>query len=194
MSLRRNTAAVLAALVILSISAVGSATVLEELSLEEMTQRSDAIVHGVVVESGSRWAMDDNEPVTVTRIRVLRWIKGGDAATLTIRERGGEVQDRGMWIAGTPRYAANEEVVVFLERHPMRPDEFRTFGMVMGKFHVQHGLGSVPPSVSRDLEGVGLARWAEDGTMTVEHVDNEPAMHLETFVDFIGGLVRGGAR
>ncbi len=167
---------------------------LEELSLEQMTSRSDAIVHGVVVSSGSRWAMDDNEPVTVTELRVLRWVKGGDAPTITIRERGGVVQDRGMWVAGTPRYAPNEEVVVFLERHPMRPDEYRTFGMAMGKFRVSQGIGSVPASVERDLEGVAFARWAEDGTMTVEHPGNEPAMHLETFLDFVAASVRGGAR
>jgi hypothetical protein len=186
----------LALLSVFFISVASSATVLEELSLEEMTRRSDAIVHGVVVESGSRLVLGEGsaEPHTLTTVRVYRWLKGGDARTLTIRERGGQVQDRGMWIAGTPRYTANEEVVLFLERRPERPDEFRTFGMVQGKFQVQHGIGDVPSSVSRDLEGVGLARWAEDGTMEVVEGANEPAMHIETFLAFVGDVVRGGAR
>jgi hypothetical protein len=171
-----------AAIALAALSA--SATVLEELSLDEMTQRADAIVHGVVVRSGTRTVMADDGSAqlqTITQVRVLRWLKGNEGTTVTIRERGGESQDRGMWISGTPRYAANEEVVVFLERWADRPD-FRTFGMVQGKFQVRHGLGPVPASVSRDLEGVGLARWADDGAMSVVPGQSEPAMELETFV------------
>lgn len=190
----RSVLAVVAAVAISSIAVVSSATVLEEVSLERMTAESDAIVHGVVVSSGSRWVLDENEPHTITTVRVLRWMKGGDAPTITIRERGGEAQGRGMWIAGTPRYAMNEEVVLFLERRPNRADEFRTFGMIQGKFVVHHGIGSVPSSVARDLSGVGLARWAADGEMIVDHSNNEPAMHLETFLGFVEGLVTGGAR
>jgi hypothetical protein len=59
---------------------------------------------------------------------------------------------------------------------------------------VQHGIGDVPSSVSRDLEGVAFARWAADGTMDVVEGANEPAMHLETFLAFVGDVVRRGAR
>jgi len=197
MSLRRSLVAAISAAALLFLSASAMATVLEELSLEEMTARADGIVHGVVVSSGSRLVLEEGrsaEPHTITTIRVLRWLKGGNAPTVTIRERGGTVQDRGMWIAGTPRYAANEEVVLFLERRPDRPDEFLTFGMVQGKFRVQPGIGDVPSSVSRDLDGVGFARWADDGTMSVEHPQAEPAMHLETFLAYVDGLVTGGFR
>jgi hypothetical protein len=189
MSFRRNAFAVIAALATFFTTAVGSATVIEQISLEEMTQRSDAIVHGVVTRTGSRWDMEHDEPVTITEVRVLRWIKGGDAPTVTIRERGGQVQDRGMWVAGTPRYAVNEEVVVFLERHPERPAQYRTYSLVMGKFRVRHGIGTVPPAVVRDLDGVGLVRWDESGEMEIEHGDQETAMHLETFVDYVRRLV-----
>ncbi len=165
-----------------------------EITLEELTQRSDAIVHGVVTETGSRWDMEHNEPITVTEVRVLRWIKGGDAPTVTIRERGGQVQDRGMWIAGTPRFAVNDEVVLFLESHPERPGAYRTYSLSQGLYRVRHGIGAVAPTVVRDLDGMGLVHWNDSGEMLMEHGSQEAAVDLEVFVDYVKRLVTEGAR
>ncbi|RLB54420.1 MAG: hypothetical protein DRJ42_09200 [Deltaproteobacteria bacterium] len=177
-------------------SLVASATVLEEVSLEDMALRSDAIVHGVVVSTGTRLVMDDEgaEPHTLTTIRVIESLKGDLGSTVIVRERGGETQGRGMWIAGTPRYAVGEEVVVFLERWTTRPNALRTFGMIQGKFRVRHTLGGGPASVERDLDGVGFAQWADDGTMSVEHREAGPAAALDTFLAFVEGVVHGGGR
>jgi hypothetical protein len=197
MSMKRSIAGAFVALAVMFIAISGSATVLEELTLEEMTARADGIVHGVVATTGSRLVFTEHqgvEPHTITTIRVLRWLKGGDAPSVTIRERGGVVQDREMWFSGTPRYAVNEEVVIFLERRAERANEFRTFGMITGKFQVRHGIGDVPSSVSRDLDGVGFARWADDGTMSVGQAQPEPSMHLESFLIYVEGLVGRGTR
>ena len=73
MYFRRSIVAALAVLAVSFVGAVASATVLEEVSLEDMSARSDAIVHGVVETSGTRWVLDDNEPNTITTIRVRPW-------------------------------------------------------------------------------------------------------------------------
>lgn len=184
-----------AAVALSAFSLVASATVLEEVSLEDMALRSDAIVHGVVVQSGARLVMDDEgaEPHTLTTIRVFESLKGDLGSTVIVRERGGETQGRGMWIAGTPRYAVGEEVVVFLERWTTRPNSLRTFGMIQGKFRVRHAIGG-PASVERDLESVGFAQWADDGTMSVEHLEAGPAASLDTFLGFVEGIVAGSDR
>jgi hypothetical protein len=186
--------AVIFATVLSATTALG--TVLVERSLEELTAEADLVVHGVVVRSGSQLRLGDGEaePQTLTRIRVTEWLKGSGDAEVVIRERGGEAQGLSMWISGTPRYTLGEEVVVFLERRPEAPHDLRTHAMVQGKFVVRRGI-HVPAAVERDLENVGLARWAEDGTFEVVEAGNEPSMHLETFLDFVRAEVaRGGAR
>lgn len=174
------------------------ATVMVEVPLDEMARDADAIVFGTVTRSGARLELgsDGSQPWTVTEIRVREWIKGGSGERVLVHEIGGEVQDRGMWIEGTPRYRPGEEVVVFLRRDTIHPDRFRTFGMVQGKFVVQRGVPGVPSSLWRDLDGVAFARWAANGTMTVQPGGREPAMHLETFLDHVRAVVRavGGAR
>lgn len=196
MSRMAKLGAAMVAVAVSIVSFAASATVLEEVSLEDMTRDADAIVHGVVVSSGTRMVMDDDgsEPHTLTTIRIIDSLKGEAGETITIRERGGVTQAGGMWISGTPRYAAGEEVIVFLERWTTRPNALRTFGMVQGKFRVRHALGGGPASVERDLEGVGFARWADDGTMTVEHHEAGPAATLETFVAYVRAIADGGRR
>jgi hypothetical protein len=187
---------VLVAIAVLGLAAAWSsragATVMVEVSLEDMILGSDAIVHGVVERSGVAWELrnDEMEPWTVSRLRVLSWLKGGDGTSrATIRELGGVWQGGGRWIDGTPTYTRGEEVIVFLRRDGNR---FRTLGMVQGKLVVRHGVPGVPDSVHRDLSGIAFARWTE-GQMVVQPAGNEPAMALESLLGFIETTLTGGA-
>jgi hypothetical protein len=167
------------------------ATVMVEVSLEDMILGSDAIVHGVVDRTGMAWEIRNGtrDPWTVSRLRVLRWLKNGDGApTVSIRELGAVWQGGGRWIDGTPTYDRGEEVIVFLRRVD---NGWRTFAMVQGKFVVRHGVPGVPDSVRRDTSGIAFARWAQ-GEMVVTPGGQEPAMELETFVDYVR-IVLGGA-
>lgn len=178
------------------------ATVMTEVSIEDMAADADAIVHGTVEHSGTRMALTSRgqEPHTITRIRVREWLKGpADEPTVTVREIGGEWKGGGMEIAGTPQYERGEEVVLFLERHPEHPGTYRTYAMIQGKFVVVHGTPGVPSTVHRDLEAVGFARWTETG-MRVEHGDGGPSMQLGELlrlvreeVGYNGGGIVGGA-
>jgi len=166
-----------------------SATVMIEYSLEELVRGSDVIVHATVVHSDVRMELRNGgmEPQTVTTLRVQDWIAGADEVegdTVTIRELGGIWNGGGLWYSGTPRYAVGEEVVVFLERRPEAPHDLRTFGMAQGKFVVGHGVGDVPSTVRRDLDGIAFARWS-DGQQTVNHPGQEPEMQLDGFVEYV---------
>lgn len=186
------------ALATVSVATTSSATVMVEIPLEELVRQADVIVRGTVVSSGVRLDMSDGslEPETITTIRVSEWLAGHGGETVEIRELGGIWKEGGVRYLGTPEYTPGEEVVVFLERRPEAPHDLRTFAMVQGKFSIRHGVPGVPSSVSRDLSGVAFARWVE-GRQTVSEPGREPAMELETFLDFIRQTRKaheGGAR
>lgn len=171
---------------VLAVAASASATVMVELSLEELIRGADTIVHARVVDTGVRMAIRDNsmEPETLTSFRVIEWIAGAGGETVRIRELGGVWQGGGLRYEGTPRYHLGEEVVLFLERRSDAPHDLRTLGMVQGKFIVTHGLGGVPSTVRRDRRGIGFARWA-DGRQTVEAPGDELVMQLDMFLDHV---------
>jgi len=184
----------LAAVMLLAAGLWGSsaeATVMVELTLEDMARDAVAIVHGRVVSSSGHLAIRDGsaEPYTVTTLEAIEWIKGPGGESVTLREIGGELPGNrgGMAIDGVPNYAVGEEVVVFLEDDP-RAGFYRTYGMVQGKFVVLHGTPGVPDTVVRDAEAVSFARWSE-GEMIVQRGDRQ-AMALETFLDAVAGALR----
>jgi len=179
-------------------AAVAHATVMVEVSLEDMTADADAIVRGTVVSSAvqmvfRRGSMD---PHTVTGLRVQEWIHGSGEETIRIREIGGDAgQYGGMWISGTPRYEVGEEVIVFLRRDPLDATVYRTYGMAQGKFRVLHGTPGVPSIVTRDLETISFVSWL-DGRSRVQHAGRAPTMALAGFEAHIRQTLRqldGGA-
>ena len=187
-------------------ASTAGATVMVEHTLEDMIRGAQVIVHGTVEHVGSQVLLRHGaslDPMTVTRIRVREWHKGGclpaSAATacarpdhVIVRELGGAFtagdESHGMRIDGVPTYRPREEVVLFLEPDPRGGDAYRTFGMVQGKFLVRHGVPGAPSVVERDARSVGLARWT-DGHMTITHGGAE-AMRLEEFVAVIHGVLR----
>jgi len=187
----RRSAALVACLFLFALVPAARATVMVEIPLEDMIADAPAIVHGVVVRSGTQMIMQRGslQPHTVTELRVTRWLKGGGGSTVTIRELGGTWQGGGTWIDGTPRYGPREEVVVFLRPDPLSSSFYRTYGMVQGKFIVLRGAPGVPTSVRRDLEAISFAHWA-NGRMTVAAAPaHPPAMAMDSFLAFVDGVL-----
>jgi len=162
------------------------ATVMVEVPLDDMVRDADAVVLGTVVSTGVQLVMEDGGliPNTLTRVRVREWLRGDGPRIITIRELGGEWQGRGMRIEGTPRYAPGEQVVVFLAVHPAHPSDYRTYGMVQGRFVVIPGVPGVPTTVRRDLSAITFAHWV-DGQMTLAPAQDGPVMQLDGFLDLI---------
>jgi hypothetical protein len=158
------------AVAVLLLAAPAFATVLADLSIEDMAFDSDAIVIGRVVHVGTRLELGGGhaEPWTVTTIRAERFLAGGEtgSGTVVIEERGGTLQDgSGMRVAGTPEYREGERVLVFLKKDPA--GRFRTYGMVMGRFVLRASVDG-PTRAVRDMDDVALAHWS-NGQMQVAH-------------------------
>jgi hypothetical protein len=175
-------------------TSVARATVMVEVPFERLAAESDAIVHGRVVRTGSRLVIDEagTQPHTLTQLDVYEPIKGDVAARIVIDEIGGTVQDRGMWIDGTPRYRQGEECVVFLRALP--DGSYRTYAMAQGHFEIRPGVPGVAPSVVRDTSAVGLVSWAHD-VMEIQP-GTVASMPLDAFLTYVRELAgsAGGAR
>ncbi len=170
------------------------ATVMVEVAFDRLARESDVIVHGRVLRTGSRLVMDANGamPHTLTELDVFEPIKGDVGARLVIDEIGGEVQGRGTWIAGTPRYRGGEECIVFLRALP--DGSYRTYAMAQGHFEVRPGVPGVAAVVVRDTSAVGLVSWVRDA-MTIQP-GRVASMPLAAFLDYARDLAAatGGAR
>lgn len=107
---------VLVALGLLSAS-VAHASLAEALTLEELVDRSEHVVHARALRSMSRFERD--VIVTYTTLEVIESAKGGLAtrSTLDVVYLGGVVGDVAMSVEGSPRFVVGEESVVFAERN-----------------------------------------------------------------------------
>lgn len=92
------------------------ATVVALTSLEEMTHRSDVVMHAVV--TGQKVVEDrPGRIVTLTTFEVkdgISGVKAGDV--VTVFQVGGRLGDQQSWIAGAHKFKVGEELVFFGSR------------------------------------------------------------------------------
>lgn len=186
--------AALCTLAILFFAAHASATVMVEIPFERLTSEADLIVHARVLRTGSRMTQEAGhfEPHTVSTLEVLDTLRGAASGEVLIDEIGGTGQRGTTWIAGTPRYRVNEEVVVFLRRLPT--GAYRTHGMAQGHFEVLPGVPGTASRVARDTQTIGMATW-HNGQMSVTS-GSVATMRLDDFLAYVRQLsaALGGAQ
>jgi len=166
---------------------VAHATVMVEVPFDRLVAESDVIVHARVVRTGSRLVADADglfTPHTLTELEVFEPLKGPQMTRVLVDELGGEVQGRGTWIDGTPRYRRGEECVVFLRALP--DGSYRTYAMAQGHFEVRPGVPGVAATVVRDTSAIGMASWAS-GPMTIQP-GTVASMPLVAFLDYVRDL------
>jgi len=135
------------------------ATMLRPMPLERVTGEAARIVHGTVVDVRS--GRDASGlPATWITLDVARTLKGRGGRHLTIKQYGvtAPLADGTFTrVAGLPRYARGEEVVLFL-RGESRLGFTSTVGFGQGKYGVQRRgrrarvRRRAPAGESRDLE------------------------------------------
>jgi hypothetical protein len=109
-------------------------SLVEKLSVEQMTQRADVIIKGTVVNMESRWEdVNGGKGIfTYVNIAVSEYIKGTGANVIGVKVPGGTVGDITERVSDTPQFNPNEEVIVFL-----RPQFFQIVGWSQGKFSIR---------------------------------------------------------
>ena len=132
----QRTGAVGAVLVLVVMSRLAQATVEVPVEFGEMVRGSQLVVHGRVIETRSQQTGDRRSIETVVTLSVTEALKGQPGSEVTFRMPGGEVGRYRRVMVGVPRFAAGDEVVVFLRGSaPALPT---VFGLSQGLFRVAH--------------------------------------------------------
>jgi hypothetical protein len=137
-----------------------------DLTMQQMAQRSDAIIMGKCVGSRSTW-VDGRRLVTEAEISVSDAFKGTSAPTVKVALPGGIDSNRkhpiSMNYPGAPTIQIDENVFLFLTRADSPADTYAVMGYAQGKLSIVSNEAG-EPMVSRDLSkmrvsrGVGVVR------------------------------------
>jgi len=164
----------------LSIAPAGATTV-EELTLEEVTRRADAVVRAVVADVDVGWGRHLDRPAIVTRVTLAREValKGEPLGRLELF--GGRLGADAMELVGQPELAPGDEVFLFV----LAGDVACPFvGVWQGVYVVRDGR------VTR--EGRPVVDVARGRAFLAE--DAEPGMAPAAFAEDVTRLVAAAAR
>lgn len=127
------------------------------LSLEDMTNQSDVIAIGNVLDTRSMWV--DRNLVTLATVSVGESLKGAPGETVTVVLPGGVDTNRKIPVAmtypGAPRLTPGENVFLFLTSDSEVGGGYAVAGFAQGKFSIVNDEDG-EPVVSRDLRQVSL--------------------------------------
>ena len=149
---------VLASVACFAASFPAGATLVPRMSLEQMTEASDAVIHGTVVRAWPAWDSTREFIWTHYEIRLTESMLGDALDKVVLSEPGGTVGNDSMDIAGTPRYRIGEEVVLFTTRTPI--GYLRTSGWGQGRFDVVVNPRTGSKVVRSRLAGIELVEPA----------------------------------
>ena len=168
---------------LLVVSAVSSlpaaATIVVLPTLEEMTHRSDVVVHGIVRDQ----KVIEDRPgriVTVTSIEIVDGIAGAKAGdVITVHQLGGQLGKQQAWIAGAHHFSIGEELVFFGNTIPKKPGVVVPYGIGFGIFNVVD-----------DVDGRHVLEVGGDVNQLIQHPDGSTEMksitprHFESLETF----------
>ena len=120
---------------VLVIAVGGNALALvEQLNLEELTAKADAILVGEVTDI-AYYEEGKGDIYTMVTLSVEQTIKGESEGEVTIKVPGGEVDGLQLWVEDVPSFQLGERAFVFLEE---ADNALRVSGWYQGKFTVEN--------------------------------------------------------
>ena len=165
----------------LAISVAAYATLVPSLSLRELIDQSELIVHGRVTRSWAAWDSAHKYIWTHHQIDVIDALRGASGASVVASEPGGRVDGLNMVASGSVEYAPGEEAIVFLYRTPI--GYLRATGLGQGKYTI-----SSDGRVHANLKGLELIkRGASSSAVSLSTLDGLTLSGFKTRVrDAIG--------
>jgi len=139
-----------------------SATQTKPLTIEDLSKKSDCVVHGTVLSTTVRRDPAGRIYTTVELAVVEHWRGHGSANRFTIVHAGGVLGEKGVVVSGQEHFDVGEEVVVFTVLN--QRGEAITVGMAQGKFNVVRDQPSGRVHVS------GPVHHTKDGPLTLEQL------------------------
>lgn len=145
---------------------VSSATVVMQLSMEELTARAPLVVRGTV-ESSRAISKEDGSIWTVTSLIVTERLKGVGISKVSLKQPGGALGGITQSVAGAAQFTEGEDVLLFLEPAADEKNSFVVLGMASGKVSFESTNGQ--QLAVRHLDGVSFAK---SGSRKIERVEN----------------------
>lgn len=157
---------------LLAFAPTADATIVLQLSDQQMATKASGIVHGKVVRKYSQWVKKERRIYTYITIAVLSRVKGQTKQEVVIRQVGGVANGLGMHVPGSAKFELGEEVFVFLEKSRVTAHHM-VMGMSYGKFSVVTDAKTKVKMLKRDLHGVSLAVWDKNKKMKINHASHK---------------------
>jgi hypothetical protein len=139
---------------LLVVARPATATVVEELSIEELAIEASYVVRARV---GAQYVHDVRGPrgqiYTRTELTVLTYLKGEGPQALTVQQLGGKFGEFEMHLSGNAQLQPGDEVVLFLD-HDASTGLSYVVGLAQGLFRINRTAHS--EWVERDLAGLAF--------------------------------------
>lgn len=177
----RKLLAVLAAIVLLGVSAAADATTMLFLSREELVKRSDLVVRVRVGKAVTTESEDGRALVTRTELDVVQLLKGKADGRVVVQQRGGTYRGKTQKVLGDAALKPGEDAVVFLRRDEEGKVYFTA--LALSVYHVD-----AKGTARRELDGLELARYNGGKLEPSGHVERpEPVESLMTDIVRLAG-------
>jgi hypothetical protein len=137
---------VLATFYILNFAAATSATTLQRMSVEQMTQIAKTIARVRCISNATIW--DSGEIWTMTIFDVQQTWRGTLPAQIKVRLLGGRLGGITSTVSGVPRFSPGEEAVLFLER--TQQGDLSVVSWEQGVFRIRRNNRGGDESVTQD--------------------------------------------
>lgn len=167
-----------------AVSIACTAATLKMMSLDQMADESQTVVHGRVVASRAEWNSAHTSIVTVYTVKADRYLKGALGATFELTQLGGQVGNLAMQAPGAPHFRVGEEVVLFVWTDGVER-RHQAIGFEQGVFRVRTDSSGVK-SVNRN---VPAARSGEFVPSDLSAKRPEPSRELNGFLAQVSSAI-----
>jgi hypothetical protein len=153
------------------------ATTVRKMELPALVSTSDNIVQGRVQSVESRY--ENRMVYTYISVAIDDPIKGDRRRDIIVRQLGGAIGTRAVWIPGMPQFKSGDEVIVFLKDR--KDGTFDVIGLNQGKYDIVGNQAIV------NVSGVTVVDPKTGVMSEAGFVDKVP---LDTFKEKIRELMR----
>jgi len=153
------------------------ATIVQKMELQQLVATADSIVQGRVESVEARY--EERTIYTYISIVVDEPLKGDRRRTVLLRQMGGRIGAKAVWIAGMPQFNSGDQVIVFLRNR--QDGTFDVIGLNQGKYDIVNDYAVA------NVAGVSILDPKTGLISEKAFVDKVP---LETFKTKIRELMR----
>ena len=126
--------------IFLSLSTLANATIVEILSVDELSEKSNLIVIGITTQKHSYYTADSTMILTDVYIKITNKIRGDCKDEIIVVVEGGTVGETTTRVLGGPVFPIEKQILLCLEE-TKDSNKYRIFGFNQGKFDIKDGKG-----------------------------------------------------